>query len=1044
MLPRLALSAAAALLLTLSTTQVLAAQPAGVVQGRLTDSFGDPLPDAAVEAVSPSGYVSTVRTHGNGRYELPPLVAGTYRLTFSLDGYTEQSADVLVTAERTVRLAVSLEPLVPSRLAGTVVDQQGLALPGAIVEAASGEGAPAVATTDDAGRFAFGAVRPGPWRLAASMPGFTDTEVLIDVAFSEQTDVRIGLDLAYGLTEEVVVVGTRRSQGRPTVTRSPVPVDVLTAEQLRAQPSSDMAELVRVLAPSFNVNTQPISDAATAMRPMNFRNLAPDHMLVLVNGKRRHRGAVIAWLGNGLSDGSQGPDISTIPAIAVRQVELLRDGAAAQYGSDAIAGVLNFQLKDARQGGSFEYRQGLYADANAGDPATCGGVGLSCAAIGDRAGRYSVAGNAGLPLGNAGFINMSLEYGAQDPTNRAAQRDDAAWLGPAGGPAARDTAQVWGTPRIDDDLKLFVNSGLQLASGLRPYAYANHARRTVTGGFYYRHPHTRGGVFRGPIVGGSPTLLVGDRRWAETGIPGAGGCPAVPLVDDLPDPAALAAIEADPDCFTLYSRFPSGFTPQFGGTLRDEAIVAGMTHVRDSGLIWDASASLGRSAIDQFIRDTVNASLGYDTPTSFSPGAYEQEEANFNLDVAVPVGSRLHVAAGAERRTERFTIRPGDEPSWRIGPYAEQGFSSGSNGFNGYRPDTTAGSWARTSLAGYGDVEFSGLDGAWTLGSALRFEHFDDFGSTLNGKLAARRELTGAVSARGAISTGFRAPTPGQQNTFNVTTAFIDGQLTNNGVVPSTSGVALARGGGPLRPETSRNYSAGLVFDKGPMQLSADLFLIDVADRLALSQEIRLRPDEIEVLLGEGIAEARNFPVFRFFLNDFDTRTWGLDLVWSLQHGPNSLHAAWNHTSTTLLNLDSSVIDRFRVATLEHGLPVTRWSISARRDTGEWRTMARLAFYGSYWDSEDGRNAADADPTLIADPWLYPAYAGRALLDVEVSRQIASGAWLSVGAQNALNTYPEMNPYGAMTVGNRYGQFSPFGFDGAYYYARMGFEWSGR
>ena len=419
-----------------------------------------------------------------------------------------------------------------------------------------------------------------------------------------------------------------------------------------------------------------------------------------------------------------------------------------------------------------------------------------------------------------------------------------------------------------------------------------------------------------------------------------------------------------------------------------------------------------------------------------------QEETNFNFDMTLPVGDRLHMAAGAERRTERFTITPGDSGSWAIGPYAEQGFSSGSNGFNGYRSDTTAGSWARSSMAFYGDAEVLGLDGSWTLGSALRFERFDDFGATLNGKLAVRRLLTPDLSVRGAVSTGFRAPTPGQQNTFNVTTAFIDGQLTNNGVVPSTSGVALARGGRPLQPETSRNYSAGVVFDRGPMQLSTDFFRVDLADRLALSQEIRLRQDEIAVLLSEGIAEARNFPVFRFFLNDFSTRTVGVDVVWSLRAGANIFRAAWNHTDTAVLDVRSNVINAFRVATLERGLPEDRWSASATRETDRWRMLGRVNWFGSYWDSEDARNAADLGSVLV--PGMYPAYAGKALVDAEVSFQLRSGAWISLGAQNLLNNYPEQNFLGARTVGNRYGQFSPFGFDGAYYYGRLSFEWSGR
>ena len=1012
------------------------------LSGRVVDAFGLPVEGVLLQLVSSSGYRREATTGSAGVYRVEQLVPAFYSLVFVASGYVNHTVELDLAARSLFTLNVSLEAVRVSSLVGRVLDEQGLALPGVALGVNAPDGAFREIVTGADGAYRVSPARPGLWSVAASLSGFGATSAEVDVVFGRTATLDLVLDLDYGVVESVVVVGTRRAEGRPTVTDSPVPIDVITGEELRSQPVSDMAELVRALAPSFNVNTQPISDAATVVRPVNFRNLAPDHMLVLVNGKRRHRAAVIAWLGNGLSDGSQGPDVSVIPAIAIRQVELLKDGAAAQYGSDAISGVLNFQLKDARQGSSFEIRQGMYADRNAGDPSTCGVVGASCAAIGNRAGSYSVAGNTGLPLGDSGFLNLSMEYGEREPTNRSVQRTDAAALVAAGGPVPRDSAQVWGSADVADDLKFFANMGTTLSSGLQPYAHANYASRTVTGGFYYRNPHTRSGVFRGPEVDGGSTLLVGDRSWAATGVPGAGGCPAVPVVDSRPDPVTLAAVEALPQCFTLYSRFPGGFTPQFGGMLTDQSLVGGFRRVLPSGLVWDASASVGRSYIRQFINDTVNASLGYLTPTDFDPGSYLQQETNFNFDVALPVGDRLHLAAGAERRTERFTIGAGDDGSWVIGPYAEQGFSSGSNGFNGYRADTTAGSWARSSMAIYADAELGGLQDAWTLGSALRFEHFDDFGGTLNGKLAFRRVLTSDLSLRAAISTGFRAPTPGQQNTFNVTTAFIDGQLTNNGVVPSTSGVALARGGRPLQPETSRNVSTGLVFDRGRMQLSADFFRVDLADRLGLSREIRLRSDEIDVLLSEGIAEARNFPVFRFFLNDFSTTTQGVDVVWSLRAGPNWLRAGWNHTGTRVRDVRNSVINDFRLATLERGLPQDRWTVTASHDRARWRVMGRVNWYGSYWDSEDARNASDLG--VVALPVLYPDYGGKALVDAELGIRLGSGAWLSLGAQNVLNAYPDVNPYAADTVGNPYGQFSPFGFDGAYYYARMSFDWAGR
>ena len=934
-------------------------------------------------------------------------------------------------------------------ITGTVTDATNLILPGVTVEARDSAGNLQVTFTDGTGQYSFSGLAPGSYEVTFVLPGFNAPAQTVQV--SAGAIATADVEMVVGLEERVVVVGSR--QEPRSVTESAVPVDVIRTGEFASQGTSDLANQLRTVVPSFNINIQPISDAATIVRPANLRNLAPDHTLILVNGKRRHRAAVITWLGNGIADGSQGPDISVIPTIAIRQAEVLRDGAAAQYGSDAIAGVLNFQLKDARSGGSLEYRTGLHRDANPGDSSTCGSgiigdIKHSCNGIGGRGQAYSVAGNTGLPLGPNGFLNLSFEYGNANPTNRSVQRNGANNIIAAGNDNLRNPAQVWGSPLLEDDLKLFGNFGTLFANGLQFYGHTNYASRQVTGGFYFRNPHTRGGVFRGDkLEDGTPTLLVGNVGLAafnqangtDDGYAGP-GCSAIPIVNSVPDAAALGAVEADPNCFTLFSRFPGGFTPQFGGNMTDSSLVTGLRGFTSAGLNWDASVNIGTTEVDQFIFDTVNASLGYDTPTSFSPGIYAQQDINLNFDISMPLTNIVNFAAGTEWRREQFTIGAGDDASWQIGPYAPQGFSSGSNGFNGYRADTTAGTWDRSNVALYGDLEFDdpGPDGRWTVGTALRFENFSDFGTTTNGKLSARIGVTDAFSLRGGVSTGFRAPTPGQQNAFNVTTAFIDGQLTNNGVVPSTSAVAVARGGGPLQPEKSRNFSAGAVIEQGPFTFTADFFRIDIADRIGLTQEIALEESEILVLLAEGIPEARNFPVFRFFLNDFSTTTQGIDVIAAVVAGSTTFNAIFNYTDTALKNIDSSVIDEFRINTLERGLPNTRWTLSVVHEADRWNLTGRISYFGSYWDSEDGRNAKGEG--FVMESWLYPNYSGKALVDVEFGIPFG-GVELAIGAENLLNTYPDVNEYGAITVGNAYGQFSPFGFNGSYYYTRIGYGW---
>ena len=535
-----------------------------------------------------------------------------------------------------------------AELSGTVTDATGLALPGVNVEArpAAADRQVRTAVTDITGVFTLTALEPGAYDVTFTLPGFHDvveTGVEVVAGAAATLDVEMSVELL----EQVVVVGSR---GQPrSVTESPVPIDAIPFQDVVRQGSTTLDYQLRTLVPSFNVATHPISDAATLVRPASLRNLAHDHTLVLVNGKRRHRSSVIAWFA-GVTDGAQGPDISTIPSIALRQVEVLRDGASAQYGSDAIAGVLNFLLKNAREGGSLEFNTGTY---RAGD--------------GDA---YNIAGNVGLPLGETGFANLSFEYGNADPTNRSVQRADAAALIAAGNTHVADPAQIWGNPLVEDEVKLFGNFGHQFANRLEFYGHANYAEKKVTEGFYFRNPNNRANIYS---LDDGQTLLVGDRLWAQSGVPGAGNCPTVPIVNNVPNQAALAQVAADPHCFTFRELAPGGFTPQFGGVVSDASVVAGLRRTAENGLTWDASASYGVHESDFFFLNTVNASLGLDTPREFDPGLYRQEEVNLNFDVSYAATDLVNVAAGAEWRDERFTIGAGGRPSWDVGPYALAG-----------------------------------------------------------------------------------------------------------------------------------------------------------------------------------------------------------------------------------------------------------------------------------------------------------------------------------------------------------------------------------
>ena len=845
---------------------------------------------------------------------------------------------------------------------------------------------------------------PGPHSLVVIAPGFEPQQVVVPEASGAIT-VILQIET---VAQELVVIGTR-AEAR-TVTESLVPVDVIGTDEFVQQGAPDLLSQLRNVVPSFNVNRQPIGDAATIIRPANLRNLAPDHTLVLVNGKRRHRGAVISWSGGGVSDGSQGADISVIPSIALKQVEVLRDGASAQYGSDAIAGVLNFTLKDAPGGGSVEVRAGAH---QGGDIEGRGPDGHS----------ITYAANVGLPLGENGFANLSLEYGNADPTDRSVQRGDASALIAAGNTAVRNPAQIWGSPEERNNAKFFGNFGKLVGESTQVYAHANYASRKVTGGFFFRNPNTRAAVFSGDA---GKTLLIGDALDARDGIlDGSANCPVVPIVDHVPDQAALGRVFSDPNCFSFQELFPGGFTPNFGGFYIDNSLVGGVRGQLAGGLSWDASVSVGASEVDFFINNTVNASLGPDTPTEFKPGLYRQEDFNVNLDIAYEASEFVHFAAGAEVRNEGFTIGQGQDESWQFGPYAPQGFSAASNGFPGFSP-IAVGSWDRSNSAVYADIELSDALDRLIVGGALRFERFADFGNTLNWKAAARAELVDGFAVRASASTGFRAPTPGQQNAFNVSTQFdpAAGDLVNRGTIPSNSKVAALRGGQGLQPETSVNFTAGAVAEAGILTLTADFFRIAISDRLALSQNFNLNDTEVAGLIAEGVTSAGNLRTFRFFINDFDTLTQGIDIVAVVAPTPSSeLSFLYNNTSTDITQYNPDLLSDERIRRLKYTLPMNRLNATWKQQAGRFSLMGRLSYFGSWYERRDQHT-----------------YPGEWLVDFEVDYRIGQGISIAGGAQNALNKFTEVSP-SQYAIGAQFSQASPFGFNGAYWYTRLNYSW---
>ena len=909
-------------------------------------------------------------------------------------------------------------------------------------------------------------------------------------------------DAGQGVIEEIVVTVGSRRQAR-SAAASPAPVDALGGEDFTDQATADLSDMLRILVPSYNVNTQPISDGGTIVRPANLRGLSPDQTLVLLNGKRRHRAAVITFLGGGLADGAHGPDIGVFPAIGIKQVEVLRDGAASQYGSDAIAGVINFVLKDDAEGGAFEAK---YGSTYSGD--------------GDN---YQLAGNIGLPLGQSGFVNLSAEYGETDDTIRSVQRGDALALIAAGNTAVTDirvngittdVTQIWGQPQIDDNIKLFVNAAYPLNGAVEAYAFGNYAERRVEGGFFFRHPTGLDNrrIYDGPrvnpatgnavSVGGDGTVrdrVTGDVipasvasiRVGDLSGDSRGDCPAgIPTVAGglLPDPVFLGRVAADDNCFAFVERFPGGFVPRFGGDSTDRSVVAGLRGALDwgRGLDYDLSYAYGYNEIDYFIFNTINPSLGPDTPTSFQPGTYEQIDNNFNLDLfyevpAAAFASDLHVAGGFEYREERFDITAGDPASHALGPLARptaafpagQGFASSSNGFGGF----TRGSSSREdNIALYAELE-ADVTGDLTLQAALRWEDFSTFGSTTNYKFAGLWRATDLFAVRAAYSTGFRAPTAGQANVTNVTTAFAGAVIMEEGTLPLSSAAGRfvndeLGGRFTLDAETSRDLSVGVAFPIGEVEITLDYFNVEVDDRIAISEQqdfrgllvgaglrnglsladMAIRQDAngdgavnandgetsriLNALNTAGLINSADFAgsedlaTVGFFSNDFDTRTQGMDLVATLRLGTNfgdsDLALALNYTDTEVTRIGGLKPTRLRQ--LEETLPHWKGNLSLRHYWGDWRGLARLNFHGAY-------NEAHLDN---GSEWIEAG--GEVTLDLEAAYWLTERWELIAGAANVFDSFPKVHPY-TRTAGSKYPTTAPFGLSGGQYYlkTRYGF-----
>ena len=830
--------------------------------------------------------------------------------------------------------------------------------------------------------------------------------------------------------EEVIVTGSR---GRPrSVSDSPVPIDVFTSEDLRAVSYTDTNDILKTLVPSFNLGRQPISDGSSFIRPAELRGLPTDKTLVLVNSKRRHRSALVSIGGSG----TQGPDLSTIPSIALKNIEVLRDGASAQYGSDAIAGVINFILKDADDGFSLSIDSGGFSEGD-GDQTT-------------------VQANLGLPLGDSGFINLSAEISEADATSRSEQYceswfcadqngsspynirsadngGDAAFLaGLSSANIGQDSSvvQPWGQPNMEAQ-RFFVNAGYQIDADTEAYFFGNISESESDGGFFYRYP-------------GNGTIE--DLREKDGGI------------------------------YNPLEKYPGGFTPRFFGEVSDFSLLGGIRGSFDNGLNYDFSGRTGESEIRYTLANTINPSQGRASQTSFKPGdlinSETQFQADFDYEFESNFASPLLLAFGTSYMNESYEVVQGEPNSYAAGPHATQdpfglcnadktasaagttaisGGSTlncadssdpvyqvvgvGSNGFPGFSPQFSE-LYERSSFAVYGDLSTDVTDNLF-LQAAIRYEDYDDFDAETVVKFAGLYRFTDNFALRGSIGTGFRAPTPGQQGTINVSTRLPNGFPVATGLFPAGGPVAQALGASPLAPETSTNYTIGFTTNVGQLDLTVDFYRIDLDDATyAIStRDVSTDPtsgaayNNYLLLDNAGVAGANSIGGVLYFANGFDVSSKGVDIVASY---PLDFGSAGNTNLSMALSYNKKAFESdpsaYRNAEAQFDYvnynPNLRGVFTAAHVVNDLSLIARA----SYWGESENANSGTSRRQVQDATWF---------VDLEAQYQINDTLRIAAGGRNVFDEYPNKGNIGDTCCGRIYESGSVLDWNGSYWFARL-------
>lgn len=755
--------------------------------------------------------------------------------------------------------------------------------------------------------------------------------------------------------DTVIVTGTRAQER--TASASLSPIDVITGESLRSSGSSELATVLAKLIPSINFPRPSLVDGAELTRPAQLRGLSPDQVLVLVNGKRRHTSAFVN-LGGAVGRDSAPADLNAIPLSAIDHIEVLRDGASARYGSDAIAGVINIILKSADHGGSISTKYGQYKK----------GDGI----------QRQVAGNSGFALGDNGFVSLSGEGANNDYTDRAGKDFRPASVGSTtyGQHVFRQ-----GEPETEEG-KFQFNSAYSFNDAAELYGFGGYSKRRGETAAFYR------------------------------------------------------ASNASNNNRVLH---PNGYLPLINGTLQDTSLVLGLRGELLDNWHYDLSANYGKNTYELRTK-TINTSLGLNTPHAFDNGTLTNDQRQLSLDLSREFSLGwlpypVSVAFGTEYLRQGYQIEAGQPESY---------YQTGSSGLGGFR-DSDAGSSSRHNFAQYLDLETHFTD-KLAVSAAVRHEDYSDFGSNVSGSLSARYDFTPRVALRGSVSTGFRAPSLAQQNFTFTSSQLIGNTIQESGTFAADSQVARLLGAEDLKAEKSRNYSLGLVLEPlDNLTVTADLYHIDIRDRVSLSSNLVLNNTAIDYLKANGVGNI-NYTSARYFTNATDTSTDGVDLVanyrYQLDNGirwSSTLGYNYNHTKVTDVKANPAILDqlgvnlvrvdrRERIGLLGDTTPQHKLSLANDFNYGNWALHSNLVRYGEFTSYQ----ADKVNDQTFSAAWL---------LDLAVDYKLQN--WLfTLGGDNVTDKYPEkVNVYASSGGNLAYSTFSPYGYSGAFYYAKVAYSW---